>query len=112
MSASSGRGAGAQNGADRGEKAERGGDDRHAGADAGGGQRQPEGVGARGAAHGVGHAQLLGRGPLKGGDRLAKDELLRLQYMRRAASSSSWWSGWYWRLRSSMGTGWAVAAGL
>jgi hypothetical protein len=40
------RRSGAQNGADRGEEAERRGDDRVAGADSGGSQRQPQGVGA------------------------------------------------------------------
>ena len=39
-------GAGAQNRTDRGEKAEGGGDHRHPRADAGGGQRQPQGIGA------------------------------------------------------------------
>ena len=67
--------------ADRGEKAEGGGDDGVAGADSGGGQRQPESVGARGAADGVGHAQLRGGGLFKCGNRLAEDKLLRLQYM-------------------------------
>ena len=52
-----------------------------AGADAGGGQRQPESVGARGAADGVGHAQLRSGGLFKGGYRLAKNELLRLKHM-------------------------------
>ncbi len=50
-------------------------------ADSGGGQRQPQGIGARGAAHGVGHAQLPGCGLLKGGHLLAKDKLLRLKHM-------------------------------
>ena len=72
-------GPGAENGADRGEEAEGGGDDGMAGANSGGGQRQPEGVGARGAADGVGHAQLLRRGFFKGGNRLAQNELLRGQ---------------------------------
>ena len=49
--------------------------------DAGGGQGQPQGIGARGAAHGVGHAQLRGCGLLECGYRLAKDELLRLKHM-------------------------------
>ena len=53
------RRSGAQNGADRGEKAEWRGDDGIAGTDAGGGQRQPERVGARGAAQRMGHAQML-----------------------------------------------------
>ena len=75
------RGPGAQNRADRGEKAEGRGDDGLAGPNPGGGQRQPQRVGARGAAKGVGHAQLPGRGLLKGGDRLAENELLRLKHM-------------------------------
>ena len=72
-------GAGPENRAGGGEKAERGGDDSVAGADAGGGQRQPEGIGAGGAAQCVGHAQLPGSGALKGGYLLAKDELLSLK---------------------------------
>ena len=74
-------GAGAEDGAHRGEEAERGGDDGRTGADSGGGQGQPEGIGARGAAQRVGHAQLLLGGALKGGYRLAKDELLRLKHV-------------------------------
>ena len=50
-------------------------------ADARGSQRQPEGVGPRRAAEGVGHAQLAGSGLLKGGNLLAKNELLRLKHM-------------------------------
>ncbi len=49
------------------------------GDDSGGGQSQPEGVGARGAADGVGHAQLLRSGFFKGGNRLTQNELLRGQ---------------------------------
>ena len=56
-----GRGPGAKNGADGGKEAERGGDDGVAGADAGRGQGQPEGVGAGGAADGMGYVQLCGR---------------------------------------------------
>ena len=56
-----GGGPGAENGADRGEEAEGGGDDGVARADSGCGQGQPESVGARGAADGVGHAQVRGR---------------------------------------------------
>src|ERR1035437_9027725 len=44
-----------------------------------GGQRQPKGVCARGAADGVGHAQPLRCGFFKGGDGLAENELLRGQ---------------------------------
>ncbi len=76
-----GSGSGAENRADRGEEAERGGDDSLAGADPGGGKGQPECVGAGGAAKSMSHAQLPGRGPLKGGYRLAKDELLRLKHL-------------------------------
>src|ERR1035437_6117124 len=86
-------GPGAENGARRGEEAEGGGDDGLAGAgvptdgswsvgwraDFGGGQRQPKGVCARGAADGVGHAQPLRCGFFKGGDGLAENELLRGQ---------------------------------
>jgi len=52
-----------------------------AGADAGGGQREPESVSARGAADGVGHAQLDGSGFFKGGNGLAQNELMGLQDM-------------------------------
>ena len=75
------RGPGAEDGADRGEEAEGSGDDGRAGADSGGGQGQPESVGARGAAHGVGHAQLDSGGFFKGGYRIAENELLRLKHL-------------------------------
>ena len=74
-------GSGAEDGADRGEEAERGGDHGYAGADAGGGQCQPQRVGARGAAQRVGHAQMLLGGALKGGYRLAQDKLLPLKHL-------------------------------
>ena len=79
-----GGGSGAQDGADRGEEAERGGDHGHAGADARGGLSQPQGIGARGAADGVGHAQTLFRCPLEGGHGFTEDELLRLQHMPKS----------------------------
>ena len=47
-------------------------------ADAGGGQRQPEGVGAAGAADGEAHGAGGCRGGLEGGDLRAEDEVLRV----------------------------------
>src|SRR5271166_932375 len=69
------RGPGAQDRADGGEEAEGGGDDGMAGADGGGGQREPEGVSARGAADGVGRSQVRCRGSFKGCNLLTKYKL-------------------------------------
>ena len=77
--------------ADGGEEAERTGDNGvlpvvgcglpvagwDQGADAGGGEGQPEGVGAAGTAYGVGDGAGLGGGCFKAGDLGAEDELLR-----------------------------------
>jgi len=68
-------GSGAEDGADGGEEAEGGGENSVAGADVGGGQREPESISTRGAADGVGYAQLDGGGFFKGGDGLAENEL-------------------------------------
>ena len=73
------RGAGAEDGADGGEEAEGGGDDGVAGADAGGGKREPECVSARGAADGVGHAQLRFSGALEDGNLLTQNELAGIE---------------------------------
>ena len=72
---------GAEDGADGGEEAEGCGDDGVAGADSGGGQGQPQGIGAGRAANSMGYSELRGGGALKGGYRLAKDKLLRLKHM-------------------------------
>src|SRR5208337_2256187 len=69
------RGPGAQDRADRGEEAEGSGDDGVAGADGGGGQREPEGVSARGAADGVGRSQVRCRGSLEDGNLFTQNEL-------------------------------------
>ncbi len=50
------------------------------GAHARGGQRQPQGVGARRASQSMGHAQLLRGGFFECGHLAAKDELLRFEY--------------------------------
>ena len=54
------------------------GDDGVSGADSGGGHGQPEGVGAAGAADGVGHGAGGRGGVLEAGDLRAEDELLRV----------------------------------
>ena len=74
------RGSGAEDGAYGGKKAERGGDDGIAGADAGGCQGKPESVGAGGAAEGVGYAELFGGRFFEDGHRLAENELLGVQH--------------------------------
>ncbi len=68
--------AGAQNGADRGEEAEGGGDDGIARTDARRFERQPQGIRARGAADRVGHAAFLRGGALKLRHLGAQNEIL------------------------------------
>ena len=72
-----GRGAATENGADGGEEAERSGDDGVAGADVGGGEGKPDGVGAAGATDGVRCGAGDGGGLLEAGDLGAEDEVLR-----------------------------------
>ncbi len=57
----------------------------------------------------MGHAQLPGRGALKGGYRLAENKLLRLKH-RLDRVQQFLVERRYWRLRSSMGTGWTAGA--
>ena len=77
MSAKRGCGAAAKDGADGGEEAERSGDDGVAGADVGGGEGEPDGVGAAGAADGVRCGADGGGGEFEAGDLRAEDEVLR-----------------------------------
>jgi len=81
-----GAGSGAEDGAGGGEEAEGGGEDGvllmaagglGAVADSGGGESKPEGVGAAGAADGVGRGAGEGGGALEGFDLGAEDEALR-----------------------------------
>ena len=68
-----GMGSGAEDGGGGGEEAEGGGNDGVAGADAGGGEGEPKGVGAVGAADGVGDVEEGGGGlfeALRGGPRM------------------------------------------
>ena len=71
-----GRGTGAEDAADGGEEAEGRGDDGGAGADVEGGEGEPEGVGAAGAADGVGYAAGGGGGLLEAVDLGTEDEAL------------------------------------
>jgi len=73
------RGSGAEDGADGGEETEGGGKDGVAGTDASGGKREPEGVSTRGAADGVGHAQLCLSGTLEDGNLLTQNELAGIE---------------------------------
>ena len=111
MSASTGVAPGAKNATDRSKKAERGGHNAHSGADSGRRQRQPQGVSARRAAQRVPHAQLLLRAALEGRHMLAEDKLLRLQHISRAHPAIPRESHWYWRFRSSIGTGIGTGVG-
>jgi hypothetical protein len=74
-------GSGAEDGADGGEEAEGGGNDGMAGAYAGCGKREPEGVSARGAADGVGRAQMRFRGSLEDGNLFTQNELAGFEDM-------------------------------
>ena len=71
-----GSGSAAKDGADGGEEAEGSGDYGVAGADAGGGHGQPEGVGAAGAAYCVRNMACGGCGGFKAFDLWAEDEAL------------------------------------
>ena len=72
---------GAHYGTDGGEEAERRSHHSRIRANAGGSQRQPKRVRAGGAAYGLGHAELLGGGPLELSHRSAQDELLAIEYV-------------------------------
>jgi len=69
-------GAATEDGADGGEEAERSGDDGVAGADVGGGEGEPDGVGAAGTADGVRCGAGGCGGELEAGDLRAEDEVL------------------------------------
>ncbi len=72
--------AGAENGADRGKKAERRCHDGLAVTHTGRGQRQPQGIGARRAPQRMGDAQLVRGGLLECGNLIAKNKLLRREH--------------------------------